>query len=153
MSHEHAFDCRLVWVGAARGPVVDYASYSRELTVDIEGKPQLRASSAPAFRGDGSLWNPEDLLVAALSTCHCLSYLAVCARAGVSVVAYEDSAHGKLERRDGVIRFVDVLLRPRVTLAPGADKTKALALHVEAHEGCFIARSVNFPVRHEAEVA
>jgi len=152
VSHEHVFDCRLAWVGSERGPVSDYEGYSRELTVDVEGKPQLRASAAPVFRGDRALWNPEDLLVAALTTCHCLSYLAVCARAGVSVVAYEDRARGKMERKDGAIRFVDVLLRPRVTLAPGADKGKAIALHAEAHEGCFIARSVNFPVRHEAEI-
>jgi organic hydroperoxide reductase OsmC/OhrA len=152
VSHEHLFDCHLVWVGAERGPVADYESYSRELTVDIEGKPQLRASSAPVFRGDGSLWNPEDLLVASLSTCHCLSYLSLCARAGVSIVAYEDRAHGKMDRKDGAIRFVEVILRPRVTLAGGADKAKALALHATAHHECFIANSVNFPVRNEPEI-
>lgn len=152
MSHGHVFDCRLAWVGAAKGPVSDYESYSREVTVDVEGKPQLRGSAAPVFRGDGSLWNPEDLLVASLSICHCLSYLALCARDGVGVVAYEDRAHGKMEHKDGAIRFVDVLLRPRVTLAAGADRGKALALHVKAHHGCFIANSVNFPVRNEPEL-
>jgi organic hydroperoxide reductase OsmC/OhrA len=153
VSHEHVFDCRLVWAGADRGPVVDYESYSRELTVEIEGKPPLRASAAPVFRGDRSLWNPEDLLVASLSACHCLSYLSLCARAGVSVVAYEDRAHGKMERKDGAIRFVDVLLRPLVTLAADADKAKAQALHASAHRECFIANSVNFPVRNEPEIA
>jgi organic hydroperoxide reductase OsmC/OhrA len=153
LSHGHVFDCHLVWVGAEKGPVTDYASYSRELTVEVEGKSPLRASAAPVFRGDRSLWNPEDLLVASLSTCHCLSYLAVCARAGIAILAYEDRAHGKMEHKDGAIRFVDVLLRPRVTLATGADRAKAFALHVEAHHGCFIANSVNFPVRTEPEIA
>jgi organic hydroperoxide reductase OsmC/OhrA len=152
VSHVHSFDCRLVWVGASAGPTADYASYSRELTVDVAGKPQLRASADPAFRGDASFWNPEDMLVASLSSCHCLSYLALAARKGMPVVAYEDRAHGRMERVDGVIRFTRVLLRPKVTLGAGGDRDEARALHAAAHRECFIARSMNFPVDHESEI-
>jgi organic hydroperoxide reductase OsmC/OhrA len=152
VSRKHEFDCRLVWSGARKGPTADYASYSRELTVDIAGKSRLHMSADQAFRGDASLWNPEDMLVASLSGCHCLSYLALAVRAHIAVVAYEDHAHGTMDLVDGVIRFTHVLLRPRVTLDPGSDRGRALSLHEAAHHECFIARSVNFPVDHEPEV-
>ena len=156
MNHEHHFECRLDWIGAAKGPTTSYASYSRELTVDVAGKPQLRASADPAFRGDASLWNPEDMLVASLSACHCLSYLALAASAGVRVVAYEDHAKGTMdlvgEGDSRVIRFTRVVLRPKVTIAAGADREKAQRLHAKAHHECFIAASVNFPVENEPAI-
>jgi organic hydroperoxide reductase OsmC/OhrA len=145
----HLFECRLAWTGAMRGPTTDYASYAREYRVDFAGKPSLIGSAAAAFRGDAALYNPEDLLMAALSSCHCLSYLALAARAKIAVVAYEDTASGRMEHKEGATRFVDVLLRPRVTLAPAADVERAIALHAKAHAQCFIASSVNFPVRNE----
>lgn len=151
MSHEHLFACRLEWVGASAGGTTDYASYSRACDVSFEGKPTLHMSAAPPFRGDGALHNPEDLLMAALSACHFLSYAAQCARRGIVLVGYEDEAVGKMARSDGKIRFVDLLLRPRVTIASG-DLELAAALHRPAHDECFIASSVNFPVRHEAVV-
>ena len=151
-SHEHRFECRLVWTGARHGGTTNYETYSREYRVDIPGKVSIRGTSAPAFRGDPKLANPEDLLVAALSACHFLTYVAYCARDGVNVTGYEDDATGIMQRVDGVTRFTDVLLKPRVTVAPGADIEKARALHEKAHHGCFIANSVNFPVRHEPEI-
>jgi organic hydroperoxide reductase OsmC/OhrA len=148
----HRFDCHLTWTGASRGPTADYASYSREFRLEVDGKPALVGSAAAAFRGDRALYNPEDLLVAALASCHCLSYLALAARARILVVAYEDAAHGQMEVVAGVMRFVDVLLRPTVTLARDSDAARALELHGGAHAGCFIASSVNFPVRHEPTI-
>jgi organic hydroperoxide reductase OsmC/OhrA len=148
-AHYHA---RLVWSGGARGPTKSVESYSREFRTEFEGKPPLHGSADPAFHGDPALYNPEDLLLSALSACHMLSYLAVCAHAGIAVLSYEDAADGTLARRDGKVRFVDVLLRPRVVLEPGSDIEKAKALHEKAHNICVIVNSVNFPVRHEAEV-
>lgn len=142
----HHFACRLVW--SAREATTSYRAYGRDLRVDFEGKPSLDMSAAPAFRGDATRHNPEDLMVAALSACHCLSYLAECARAGVEVVGYEDDATGELGLVDGGLQFLEVQLRPRVAVAPGADALRAERLHRRAHEGCFIARSVSFPVRH-----
>src|SRR5262245_50833312 len=148
----HEFRCRLVWTGAAQSGTVSYVTYSRDYRIDIPGKPSIEGSAAGVFRGDDARLNPEDLLVASLSACHCLSYLALCARAGVEVVAYADDAWGKLEPIDGKLRFSEVLLRPSVTIAPGASMEKALALHAAAHGECFIAGSVNFPVRNEPTV-
>jgi len=149
---EHRFECRLVWTGAAKGSTANYDTYSRDYRVDFQGKPSIKGSAAPAYRGDPAIHNPEDLLVAALSGCHCLSYLALCARAGVQVIAYEDEVFGRMERVDGVVKFTEVLLKPKVSIAPGSDAEKARSLHERAHAICFIASSVNFPVRHEATV-
>jgi organic hydroperoxide reductase OsmC/OhrA len=138
--------------GGAFGPTKSVESYSREFRAEFEGKPPMRGSADPAFHGDPALYNLEDLLVTALSSCHMLSYLAVCAHAGVVVVSYEDATVGTVARRDGKVKFVDVLLRPKVVLEPGSDIEKARALHEKAHNICVVANSVNFPVRYEAEV-
>ena len=148
----HRFSARVRWTGGASGPALDYGTYSREYVVEIEGKPPLRGSADAQFRGDKTLHNPEDLLVAALSACHLLSYLAACARAGIAIVAYDDDANGEMTLIDGKIRFREVMLRPRVAVADAARIDEASALHERAHAECFIANSVNFPVRHEATV-
>jgi organic hydroperoxide reductase OsmC/OhrA len=151
-SHEHTFRCSLIWTGSEQGGTTSYASYSRTYRVDFTGKPSISGSAAQAFRGDSALHNPEDLLVAALSACHALSYLAVAAKAGVVVVGYEDDAVGTMALIGGVMKFVEVKLKPRVTVAAGSDVGKALALHQPAHAGCFIANSVNFPVTNDSTV-
>ncbi len=110
-------------------------------------------SSDPSFRGDPSRWNPEELLVAALSTCHQLAYLHEAASAGVVVMAYLDEAVGEMiQDASGGGRFRSVTLQPRVTVAEPAMVATAQQLHAIAHEKCFIASSVNFPVRHQAAV-
>ena len=151
MAREHRFAAHLVWTGAEQGPTSSYEAYSRNYRALVEGKPPLEGSSDPVFRGDRSRHNPEDLLVVALSACHMLSYLHLCAAAGIEVVAYEDRASGTMAIKDRKMRFVDVLLEPKVTIAKG-EVEKAIALHEEAHEQCFIASSVNFPVRHQPTV-
>src|SRR5262245_44350356 len=150
--NEHRFESRLVWTGAAKGPTVDYATYSRDCRVEFPGKPSIDLSSAAIFRGNPALHDPEDLLVAAVSACHFLSYVALCARRGVHVVAYEDDAAGVMTRGEKTFQFTDVLLKPRVTIAPDSDAELARSLHEKAHEECFIAASVNFPVRHEPTI-
>jgi len=151
MSEAHYYS-KLIWSGGALGPTESVETYSREFRAEIDGKPPLRGSADPAFHGDPTLYNPEDLLMIALSSCHMLSYLAVCAHAGITVVSYEDSAVGTLARRDGRVKFIDVLLRPKVVLEDGSDIARAEALHEKAHNICVIVNSVNFPVRHEAEI-
>ncbi len=152
---EHHYGARLEWTGAARGPTRTYAAYSREYRVDFEGKPSLLGSADPVFRGDGGLHNPEDLIVAALVTCHMLSYLALCALEGLPVVAYSDNATGTMIEEQGSGRFSSALLRPEVTLdseSNDAQLARAHALHDVARAACFIANSVNFPVEHEPVV-
>ncbi len=152
MAKEHHYAVDLRWTGAAQGPTSDYRSYSRAYEYSAGGKPPLNGSADPSFLGDANVYNPEEALVAALSACHMLTYLANCALGGVKVLAYEDRATGVMaqERRGG--RFTEVVLHPRVTISPDSDADKAGRIHETAHNECFIAQSVNFPVRHEPEI-
>lgn len=153
MGREHHYVASVVWTGAEKEPTLSYQSYSRDYRVDIPGRPALHGSADPHFRGDPARHNPEDLLVAALSACHMLTYLALAARAGLAVTAYEDAARGTMALEGEGGHFTEVVLNPRVTVARGSDLALARRLHGEAHGLCFIARSVNFPVRHEATIA
>lgn len=149
---DHHYQVEVTWTGAAAGGTRDYKTYSREYRADFPGKPSIAGSADAAFRGDPNLHNPEDMLVLALSACHMLSYLALAALEGLEVVAYADSASGTMQQDGRGGRFTEVVLRPRVVLARDADPARAEALHAEAHRTCFIANSVNFPVRHEAVI-
>ena len=150
MAHEHHYALSVEWTGD-RGTGTDhYRNYKRDHVVRISGKPDLLGSADPHFRGDKSRHNPEDLLVAALSACHLMSYLHVCAMNGVVVTAYTDNVTGRMESYpDGSGRFQEVTLHPEVTVRDASMISKALELHTEAHTLCFIANSVNFPVGHE----
>jgi len=143
---KHAYDVRVAWTGRT----TDYRSYSRNHTVSTDGRPELRGSSDPTFRGDRDRWNPEQLLLAALAQCHMLAYLHVCVTEGVVVTGYVDEATGSMTSdRDGSGRFTEALLRPRVTVADASMVEAAERAHRRANELCFIANSVSFPVRHE----
>ena len=148
----HRYAAHLRWSGERGDAAMSYRAYDRTYVVEVDGKPALTGSAGPHFRGDASRWNPEDLLVAALSSCHLLSYLAECSRAGIVVTAYEDDAEGEMTLIDGKIRFREVVLRPKVTIEDPARVADAEALHEGAHRACFIANSVNFPVKHGAVV-
>jgi organic hydroperoxide reductase OsmC/OhrA len=152
LGREHHYSLTVRWTGNTGTGTSGYRNYERAHEISAEGKPMIAASSDPAFRGDRARWNPEEFLVAALSSCHQLAYLHLCAVAGVVVVDYVDQAEGWMaETPDGAGQFTRVLLRPKVTIA-GGDAAKAKELHHEAHAKCFIARSVNFPVECEAEI-
>jgi organic hydroperoxide reductase OsmC/OhrA len=148
---DHHYATRVEWSGASRGPTKTYAGYSREHTIGVDGKPTLTGSADPAFRGDVSHYNPEELLLAALSTCHLLSYLAQCAREGIAVVSYTDDAVATMAEKAGAGRFTSATLRPVVEIDDERVE-RATALHDEARAQCFIANSVNFPVEHEPVV-
>jgi organic hydroperoxide reductase OsmC/OhrA len=146
----HSYTVTVTWTGNTGTGTSGYREYQRSHEISASGKAAIAGSSDPAFRGDRTRWNPEELLVASLSTCHQLWYLHLCADAGIVVETYEDEAAGVMEESsDGGGQFVEVILRPKVRLAPGSDQAKAHALHHEAHAKCFIARSVNFPVKCE----
>ena len=152
MNHPHRYRVDVEWTGN-RGTGTDgYRNYSRNHVIRIPGKPDLAGSSDPAFRGDATRHNPEDMLVAALSSCHMLSYLHMATVAGVVVVAYDDSAEGTMATEGDGGRFTEVVLRPVVTIRADSDPGKALAAHEAAHHACFIANSVNFPVRCEPRI-
>lgn len=149
---EHRYQVNTVWSGAAQGPTRDYKSYSREHRIEIAGKPAIEGSADPGFRGDPTRHNPEEMLVAALSSCHMLWYLHLCAVKGVLVTSYTDTAQGLMIEEPHNGRFREVVLRPTVTIAGASDPAIAEALHEPAHGECFIANSVNFPVRCEPTI-
>ncbi|MEZ4806901.1 MAG: OsmC family protein [Flavobacteriales bacterium] len=153
MRTQHTYDLHLEWHGDRGAGTSTYEGYSREHIIRIEGKPDLIATADSHFLGDARYHNPEDMLVAALSGCHLLTYLALCARARVNVVGYSDHATGRLLlTKDGGGYFTEVVLHPKVIVAERAMVEKARHFHGEVHKYCFIARSMNFPVRCEAEV-
>ena len=154
MHGEHHYRLTSRWTGDRGTGTSGYRDYDRAVTIQVEGKPELLASADRPFRGDPARWNPEDMLLAALSECHLLSYLHACVTAGVVVTSYEDDASGTmvLDGKGGGA-FREVVLRPRVTVADAAMIPAAHAAHAQANEWCFVANSVNFPVRHEATVS
>jgi organic hydroperoxide reductase OsmC/OhrA len=150
MTRTHRYELTVAWTGNRGAGTADYRAYARTHEVTADGKAAIAGSSDPVFRGDRDRWNPEELLVAALSQCHMLAYLHLCAVNGVVVTAYTDRPTGTMaETADGGGHFVEVVLQPEVTVAEPDQIERAQALHKEAHEKCFIASSVNFPVRHE----
>ncbi len=147
---DHTYTVTVTWTGNSGSGTSAYRAYERAHEITVHGKPTIPASSDPAFRGDRARYNPEEMLVASLSSCHMLWYLHLCSNEGIVVQAYEDIAEGVMvENPGGGGRFTEVVLQPEVTVGRGVDLARARALHAEAHRQCFIANSVSFPVRHE----
>lgn len=150
MSRTHHYTVGVDWTGNLGTGTSGYREFSRDHEVSAPGKPTLPGSSDPAFRGDPSRYNPEELLVASLAQCHMLWLLHLASGAGVVVTGYTDRPEGTMtEHPDGSGEFVEVVLRPEVTVAEPGMVEPVEELHERAHKLCFIARSVNFPVRHE----
>jgi len=146
----HRYQAKVVWTGDLGTGTSGYKAYARDHEARAEAKPPIPGSSDPLFRGDAARWNPEELLIASLAACHQLWYLHLASEAGVVVTAYEDDAEGVMaEAAGGAGQFESVTLRPRVTITAASDPGVARRLHEPAHEKCFIARSVNFPVACE----
>lgn len=149
MKGQHSYKTSLEWTGNNGTGTANYRAFERSYTVSIENKPDILGSSDPAFRGDPTKYNPEELLVASLSSCHMLWYLHLCSEAGVIVTDYLDQATGTMiETSSGGGRFTNVALHPRVTVNERSMIEKANELHKKANELCFIANSVNFKVDH-----
>ncbi|MDH6281262.1 organic hydroperoxide reductase OsmC/OhrA [Prescottella agglutinans] len=153
MAAEHSYALDVAWTGNRGTGTSGYRDYDRDHTVTAPGKPPLRGSADPAFRGEADRWNPEELLVASLSQCHMLSYLALAVAEGVVVIGYTDQPTGRMHLNpDGSGQFTEVILAPKVLVADPSMVAAAERLHADAHDKCFIARSVNFPVEHRADI-
>ena len=149
----HEYAARVRWTGNLGEGTSGYAAYGRRYDVLVEGKPDIAGTADPAFRGEADRHNPEDLFLASISACHMLSYLALCARGGVRVTAYEDDARGTMALHPGGGgRFEEVTLGPVVTVADAETVDAATRLHEKAHELCFIASSCSVPIRVEPVV-
>ncbi|MDH6578449.1 OsmC family protein [Kitasatospora sp. MAP5-34] len=148
----HTYTTQVTWTGNTGSGTSGYRSYERAHEVSADGRPAIPGSSDPSFRGDPTRWNPEQLLLASLSQCHLLWYLHYCSVNGVVVTSYVDEPVGTMaETADGG-HFTEAVLRPRIEVAEASMAERAVTLHTDAHRSCFIANSVNFPVRHEPTV-
>tara|TARA_A100001037_G_scaffold304944_1_gene343404 strand:- start:5758 stop:6228 length:471 start_codon:yes stop_codon:yes gene_type:complete len=153
MAKEHRYTATVTWTGNQGGGTTDYKAYTRDYDIGCAGKPLIQGSADPGYLGDAGRHNPEDMLLASLSACHMLWYLHLCATNKVVVTAYEDAAEGVMQTNpDGSGEFKRVTLKPRITITPDSDAATAESLHEKANAMCFIARSVNFPVEHAAEI-
>lgn len=150
---EHHYEVTVSWTGNLGEGTTGYRKYSRNHEIEAPGVPKLLGSADPTFHGDESRWNPEQLLLSALTQCHMMSYFHVASAAGVVVTEYTDHAEGTLKlNRDGSGEFIAATLHPRVVVAAEDQVELARTLHRDAAGACFIGRSVNFPVNHEPEI-
>jgi organic hydroperoxide reductase OsmC/OhrA len=152
---KHRYAASLRWTGDRGEGTSGYRTYARDFEISgLSKSVAIAGSSDPAFRGDGTRYNPEELLVAALASCHMLWYLHLCADAGIIVREYADDAEGEMiEEANGAGKFNNVTLRPRVVIEDAEATAGATALHARAHELCFVARSVAFPVHCEPSIS
>ncbi len=147
----HHYSLTVKWTGNTGEGTKGYKSYERSHEIMVDGKEVISGSSDPAFLGDSTKHNPEDLLLASISSCHMLWYLHLCSDAGIVVSNYIDNAKGIMEETaDGGGKFTSIILYPTVTLKNIAQQEQANALHSKANSMCFIANSLNFKVQHQA---
>jgi len=149
----HQYKSKIVWTGNTGESTKNYHSYQRNYTISINGKTNILGSSDPAFLGNPELHNPEDLLLASVSSCHLLWYLHFCSVNKILVLEYEDFAEGTMienENRSG--KFTEIILKPKIVVAEKEMIEKAVELHQKANEHCFIANSLNFEVKHQPEI-
>ncbi|OMH25541.1 OsmC family protein [Motiliproteus sp. MSK22-1] len=153
MAAKHHYKSLLTWTGNKGSGTQNYKRYDRSYDIRIEGKPTLSGSSDPAFRGDSTRHNPEDMLLASISSCHMLWYLHLCSVNKIVVTTYEDPAVATMTMNaDGSGQFSSATLNPQVTVSTQSDSQKAYELHHEANKMCFIARSMNFPINHKPTI-
>ena len=152
MNRKHHYKVNLVWTGNQGTGTSGYTSYGRDHEINVQGKPTLPASSDPIFKGNENRYNPEELLVASLSSCHMLWYLHLCSENGVIITDYVENATGTMEETsDGGGAFTEVILNPVITVLNANMMDLAYSLHGKANQMCFIAKSCNFPVHHKPE--
>jgi organic hydroperoxide reductase OsmC/OhrA len=149
MHKEHHYNARVTWTGNRGEGTAHYKGYDRSHRISIQNKPDLEGSSDTAFLGDPTRHNPEDLLLASLSSCHMLWYLHLCADNGIIVTDYQDEATGTMLQTEQGGYFTLVTLHPQVTITDSSKIQLANQLHEAAHKNCFIANSCNFPVTHD----
>lgn len=151
---KHNYKITVEWTGNEGNGTIDYKSYSRDHTVFSEGKyEKIKGSSDPSFLGNKTKYNPEDLFLSSLSSCHMLWYLHLCTVNGIVVVEYTDNATGVMEElADGSGKFTEVTLNPTVKITRQESIQRAIELHEEANKMCFIANSCNFQINHYATI-
>lgn len=154
MSDNHRYEIGLEWTGNQGTGTSAYNAYSRDYSVSVAGKPTVHGSSDPAFLGDPARYNPEDMFLASIASCHMLWFLHLASSAGIIVVSYQDKASGVMKtNRDGSGEFTSVTLSPSLVITDPSQKDEAVALHDKVGDLCFIARSINVPIHHNVKVS
>lgn len=149
----HQYKSKIIWTGNTGESTKNYRSYQRSYSISVDGKADILGSSDPAFLGNPELHNPEDLLLASVSSCHLLWYLHLCSVNKILVLQYEDFAEGTMiENENGSGKFTGIVLKPKIVVAEKKMIKKAAELHQKANEYCFIANSLNFEVKHQPEI-
>lgn len=150
----HTYHVSLKWTGNKGKGTRNYRAYDRNYQVFVEGKnSRIEGSSDPAFLGDSKRYNPEEMLISSISSCHMLWYLHLCSTHGIIVKEYVDEARGVMkEFEDGSGKFEEVTLFPKIQISDSKNLNQAYLLHHEAHKMCFIANSCNFPIYHEPDI-
>ena len=143
---EHKYQVRTTWTGNTGQGTATYTSYSRAHEISMPGKAAILGTTEVQRFHDAARYTPEELLVAALSACHMMWLLHLCADAKITVLSYVDEALGQMATHGQTGQFSEVTLRPVMKISDAARIQDAVALHEEAHKLCNIARSVNFPV-------
>ena len=154
MSDNHAFEATVRWPADPAQKLPPDPAFSRNNVLESPGHPSVPGSSPTVFGGDATRYNPEELVTLALAECHMLTYLSLAAKKRVAVLAYEDRATGLLGKDpvSGKTKLLSAQLRPKVTVARGTNLDEAMAMHGRAHEFCFVANSVNFPVENAPQI-
>ena len=149
MCFNHVFKVKATWHSSQVIANSKLKTYAKSHTITIKGKPPIDISAAKAFKGNPNLYNPEDLLLSSIVSCHMMSYFYVCSQNGIDVVSYIDEAEAVLNvTEEGSGRFVEVRLYPKVIIAQSEKMNEAMQLHKKANQLCFIANSCNFPIIH-----
>lgn len=148
---KHNYEVKVEWTGNEGNGTLDYKSYNRNHTIIVNGKySEINGSSDPSFLGDKTRYNPEDLFLSSISSCHMLWYLHLCSVHKIIVTEYLDHATGVMqETENGSGKFTGVTLHPKVKITSLNMITKANQLHEEANKMCFIANSCNFKIEHK----
>ena len=156
MTEPHHFQIRLAWPADPAQTAHPDANFSRNAIVSADGKAVVEVSAPTVFGGDASRYNPEELLIMSLAECHMLTYLAITSKKRLKVLHYADAAEGTLAIGEfgtaGKMSMQEVVLHPRVLVAKGSNLEEAKSMHEKAHANCFVANSVNFPVRFVADI-
>ncbi len=154
MDKIHSYSTKLKWTGNQGTGTSGYRGYQRDYEIKSAVKPIIHGSSDPSFLGNPQKYNPEELLVASVSSCHMLWYLHLCSQEGIIVIRYEDDAQGRMiEYRDGRGVFESIVLKPKILVAKNSMIKEAIELHTKANEMCFVANSLSIRVEHKPEVS
>lgn len=147
MNKEHHYHTQIIWTGNKGTGTSGYTEYERSHTIQSEGKVMIEASSDAPFRGDVSRYNPEDLFLSSIASCHMLWYLHLCADNGIIVKSYVDKPRGIMQTFvNGGGNFTEITLHPVVEVEAVSMIETAMDLHHSAHQMCFLANSVNFEI-------